>query len=87
MKSKSHAIIRLALHLEDRELVYFVENDIEQAVDRHSNRDTMLTAWFELNKRNLNARQYLYHEIPYHYMFGKNQWKPRKQGGDFNTHL
>ena len=82
MKSKSHSIVRLALHLEDRELVYFDENGIEQAVDRHANRDTMLTAWFELNKHDINARQFLYSEIPYHYVFEKNQWKPRKQGGD-----
>lgn len=41
----------------------------------------MLTAFFILNRDNPEARQYLYQEIPYHFVYNKNlhMWTPRQR--------
>ena len=45
--------------------------------------DAHLTACFKLNTTFVEARQYLYADIPKHYTFNKKTgvWKPRKLGG------
>jgi len=81
MYFQSHTIQRLAVHVEDGQLAYFQEGK-EAAVDfRH----TTLTAWFQLNAEDENARQYLYMEIPEHYVWKgtDRRWRPRQLGGDF----
>ena len=65
MHERSHAVIRLAIHLPDEQLVYFQEGDEETAVSRAHDRQTHLTALFKLNRLDENARQYLYTEIPF----------------------
>ena len=44
------------------------------------NTETTLTAWFELNKRDPEASQYLYSEIPEHYAYNRKlkKWVKRK---------
>lgn len=42
----------------------------------------MLEAYFKLNKDNPPAREFLYSEIPLHYVYGRNEWKPRQRGGN-----
>ncbi|KMQ90800.1 hypothetical protein RF55_9409 [Lasius niger] len=81
---KSHTIIRLAVHLPNRQMVYFRAGNEEQAAQRELNRDTTLTAWFKLNQSDENAVQFLYTDIPYHYIYDKKEtkWKPRKKGGE-----
>jgi hypothetical protein len=76
----SHSIFRLAIHLEDMQSVYFIQGQEEQALAAEAVRYTSLTGWFELNKRDLNARKYLYHEIPEHYTWHKDRrtWAKRK---------
>ena len=34
--------------------------------------NTTLTSWFDLNNTDHAAKQYLYNEIPNHYVFDKN---------------
>ncbi|KAH9403383.1 hypothetical protein TYRP_015268 [Tyrophagus putrescentiae] len=45
----SHAVIRLDVHLEERQQVYFADG--QEAQVARPNRKTTLTAWFELNQR------------------------------------
>ncbi|MCP4486968.1 MAG: hypothetical protein GY820_06565, partial [Gammaproteobacteria bacterium] len=80
MHEKSHAIIRLAVHLPSEQVVYFREGEEEAALDSTMQRKSTLTAWFALNRVDQQAREFLYHEIPEHYVFDrKGEWKPRKQ--------
>ncbi|XP_024889920.1 uncharacterized protein LOC112466196, partial [Temnothorax curvispinosus] len=81
---KSHTVIRLAVHLPNRQMVYFRAGNEEQAAQRELTRDTTLTAWFKLNQSDENAVHFLYTDIPYHYIYDKKEtkWKPRKKGGD-----
>ena len=39
----------------------------------------MLLAFFELNKKDEFARDYLYEEIPLHYIFEHGVWRDRKR--------
>ena len=69
MHEQSHTICRLAIHLPDQQRVYFRAGEEAEAVDRESSRKTHLTAWFQLNMEDESAREYLYTEIPQHYVF------------------
>jgi len=80
LHDKSHAIIQLAVHLPNLQPVYFTEGNEQQALERAAVKDTTLTAWFQLNSRNPDARQYVYHDIPQHLVFERNgTWKRRLQ--------
>lgn len=85
MNDKSHAVFRLPVHLQDRQPVFFEAGQEEDAVNRHRQRNTMLTAWFLLNREDPQARQYLYTEVPLHYVFEDNIrdaryiWKQRQR--------
>ncbi|XP_065317560.1 uncharacterized protein LOC135925912 [Gordionus sp. m RMFG-2023] len=79
MHDRSHAVIRLGIHLPLQQPVYFTAGHERDALLRSENKHTTLTAWFELNKTDLNARQYLYGEIPYHYVFTNYHLKLRKK--------
>ena len=63
-------------------MVYFQKGCEEQAAERGIN-DTQLTAWFKLNQEDMDARKYLYTDIPIHYIFDSHnkRWQPRKRGG------
>ena len=81
MHDKSHAIVRLAVHLPHQQPVYFAEGNEQQALEAASRKDTTLTAWFALNSKDSNARKYHYHDIPEYYVFERNgSWKKRIQG-------
>lgn len=58
----------MPVHLPGRQIVSFdVPADIGEAME--SGGKTMLTEYFTLNQNDLSARQYLYLEIPQHYVF------------------
>jgi hypothetical protein len=81
LHDKSHSIIRLAVHLPNLQPVYFSEGNEQNALQRAATKDTTLTAWFQLNRQDPDARQYLYHDIPQHFVFDRyGQWKRRQQG-------
>ena len=69
MHEQSHTIIRLSIHLPDQQRVYFRAGEEAEAVDRESSRRTHLTAWFQLNNEDPNAREFLYTEVHHHYVF------------------
>ncbi|CAF0898016.1 unnamed protein product [Rotaria sordida] len=72
LHDKSHAIVRLAVHLPNQQPVYFAEGNERQALERAAMKDTTLTAWFKLNSKDPDARQYLYHDIPQYFVFERN---------------
>ena len=84
MHDRSHAVYRLAIHLPEEQLVYFQDGEEELAASRAAARKTHLTAWFQLNIEDNEARQYLYSELPYHYVFDQRSasWKKRQKGAD-----
>ena len=81
MQEKSHAIIRLPIHLLNEQQIYFQEGGEEEAVKTAQERNTCLTAWFKLNQRDESARTILYHEIPLEYRFDRpsSTWKKRQK--------
>ena len=80
MHYKTHAIIRLAVHLENMQMVHFHQGQEIPALKKAKNEDTTLTAWFKLNQKNEEAKQYLYHEIPEHFTFtADKKWKTRER--------
>ncbi|KAK0401769.1 hypothetical protein QR680_015960 [Steinernema hermaphroditum] len=54
--------------------------DNARVMERAEESETTLTAWFALNQRDPNARQYLYGDIPRHYTWNKKdkKWQPRQ---------
>ncbi|XP_053100132.1 uncharacterized protein LOC128322591 [Hemicordylus capensis] len=84
MHYQSHTIHRLAVHLPDKQSVFFNPNDISTAAQRASNRDTHLTAWFKLNQQEQEARSILYLDIPFYYVFDSANctWKLRQRGAE-----
>ena len=84
MHHQSHTIVRLAIHLQDQQNVYFTQGQVETALINASKRDTHLTAWFKLNETDVDARHLLYSDIPSHFTFDSTsrKWKKRCKGGD-----
>ncbi len=68
-------VVRLQVHLPDEQLITYDENDSpEEVLAAAEARTTTLLQWFELNKRDPNACQYLYQETPAHYTWNKRKW-------------
>ena len=86
MHHQSHTVIRLGVHLPNYQAVYFQAGEEELALENVVENDTHLTAWFKLNRENQHAQQFLYPEIPCHFVFDqKNKiWKIRQtKASDF----
>ncbi|GFS55555.1 ATP-dependent DNA helicase [Trichonephila inaurata madagascariensis] len=75
MHEKSHTIIRLPVHLPSMQPVYFFDDEERQALERAAQRNTMLIAWFELNRTDPDANRYLYADIPKHFVWKNNKWE------------
>ena len=75
MHEPSHTIYRLAIHLPEQQRVYFRQGEEAAALERARTRKTHLTAWFQLNEDDPDARQYLYTEVPQHYVFNERSKK------------
>uniref|UniRef100_A0ABD2WQT2 ATP-dependent DNA helicase n=1 Tax=Trichogramma kaykai TaxID=54128 RepID=A0ABD2WQT2_9HYME len=77
MNDISHAIIRLAIHNEDEQNVYFKDGCETEVLTK--NVETTLTSWFTLNKEDPKANNLLYTDIPYQYVYENKKWKTRKR--------
>lgn len=82
MHDRSHNVCRLPVHLPNQQTVFFEQGNETAAL--LISKDTMLESWFKLNTKDPVANQWLYTEIPEHYVYdGKNRiWKTRQRGGD-----
>ena len=76
------AVMRLHIHLPRQQtFIYDPTRDPEDLRDEADRTQSTLLQWFELNRRDINARKFLYHEIPEHYSW-KNElqmWMPRQK--------
>ena len=71
MHELSHVIYRLPVHNENEQNIYFKDGCENEVINK--NLSTPLTAWFELNKNDEVAHQYLYLDIPNYYIKKKNK--------------
>ena len=70
MRSQDPPVMRLDTHLEDQNSIIYNDND-KMSNFQTKQRNTKLTAWFELKKTDISAKDILYHDIPKYYV-----WKP-----------
>ena len=82
MHDRSHAVMRLNVHLPNQQTVVFEAGHEEEALLAAQTGKTKLERWFSLNENDEEARQWLYTDIPYHYTFTKGHWQQRKRGGN-----
>ncbi|XP_015124346.1 uncharacterized protein LOC107046271 [Diachasma alloeum] len=71
LQDKSHSVMRLPVHLPNQQNVTFIDTADEGAIQDALEKTTMLTDYFALNQRDLEARKFTYAEIPSHYVFKK----------------
>jgi hypothetical protein len=70
LDDKSHAVTRLDLHLPDQQAIYYKPGeDVKKRLQAAGTKHTKLTAWFELNKVDADAKEYYYYQIPEFYTF------------------
>lgn len=76
----SHTIVRLPVHLENYQNVYFTPGQEQERAQNAALARTKLTAFFALNTSDVEARQYLYHDIPVHYTWDtqRRRWNRRR---------
>ncbi|GBM94812.1 hypothetical protein AVEN_69364-1 [Araneus ventricosus] len=82
MHEKSHVMIRLPVNLSEMQPVYFYDDEERQALARAAQRNTMLTAWFKLNRTDPDANRYFYVDIPKHFVWMNFNWERRARFGD-----
>jgi len=80
MHEEYPSVIALTVHLPNEQYVIYNEN--QSAENILNNKETTLTEYFELNKNDPEARNYLYTEIPKHYIWQKKKWIKRKRKSD-----
>uniref|UniRef100_A0A7I4YNI1 ATP-dependent DNA helicase n=1 Tax=Haemonchus contortus TaxID=6289 RepID=A0A7I4YNI1_HAECO len=96
MQGRSHAIVRLAVHLPELQDVQFVQGQEQQYLAQAQRTFTTLTAFFELNRLynemhesgqasdfRVDPRNIYYYQIPEHFTFDpRHGWTPRMRGGN-----
>ncbi|GBN23043.1 hypothetical protein AVEN_125439-1 [Araneus ventricosus] len=82
MHDRSHAVMRLPVHLPNQKRVTFKDGHEEEALEAARSRQTMLETWFQLNQSDPDAQTLLCTEIPYNYVYDRNNWKRLKRGGN-----
>jgi hypothetical protein len=82
MNDRSHSILRLPVHLPDKQTVHFQSGQHAEAIQRAQQRDTKLTAFFKLNT--LQQTQFCYNEVPNHFVWNSTgtKWVSRKRCGE-----
>ncbi|XP_044578963.1 uncharacterized protein LOC123261436 [Cotesia glomerata] len=71
LQDKSHSIIRLPVHLPNEQSITINDNCTKEELQEALEKKSMLIDFFKLNERDPNARQYVYGDIPNHYVFKK----------------
>lgn len=82
MHDRSHSVMRLPIHLPNQQRITFEEGNEEEAIVAAQTRTTKLESWFNLNSVDPTAQEYLYTEIPNHFVYVKNNWQRRLRGGE-----
>lgn len=85
LQDKSHSITRLPINLPNQQNITISDDCNENELSEALQKQTMLIEYFSLHKSDLNTRQYLYSDIPYHYLSTKqngstvSSWQLRKK--------
>ncbi|EOA28676.1 hypothetical protein CARUB_v10024900mg [Capsella rubella] len=77
------AVTRLSLHLPNQQRITYPEGArLEYILSKEGIDKTMLTEWFEMNKRCPEARKLTYIQFPTYYVWDSDgkMWSERKQG-------
>ena len=81
-------VICLDIHLPNHERMIFDPTlSVEEIIEHTHVQHTTLTAWFLLNETDHAARQYLYTDIPEHYVWNATlkRWIKRSRNGRFSV--
>lgn len=68
MHEKSHTVYHLPIHLPGDQQVCYQQGEARQTAEKALHRETLFTAWFLLNRDDVNARHHLYCHIPQYYV-------------------
>jgi hypothetical protein len=79
MHDRSHSVVRLDLHLPEDEYVIFNQQDDLRRVAARGPPVTTLTAWFQLNRQDPEARNLLYIDVVERYRWHQKAWKKRSR--------
>jgi len=85
MHEESPNIVRLQVHLPIQQLITWNEDEtpaVQTVIEEQGAKDTTLTAYFKANAQYPEARDLLYQDYPFKFVWIHNsrKWKPRKQG-------
>jgi len=78
--SMSPPILQMQVHLEGMHMVAYKSTDnLNNVAQSEKSQRSMLTEYFNVNRSNPAACQYLYREFPEHFTWNKSKkfWKPR----------
>ena len=81
MRHSTFSVDRLPIHLPDMQSVFFIPGEEDEALREALEKDSKLTAFFDLNSNDPHARQFLYADIPLHYRWDTDTdtWKRCKR--------
>ncbi|GBM73817.1 hypothetical protein AVEN_80246-1 [Araneus ventricosus] len=82
MHDRSHALMRLPVHLLNQKRVTCKDGHEEEALEAARSRQMMIESWFKLNQSDPDDQTLLYTDIPYNYVYDRINWKRRKRGGN-----
>ena len=84
MQGRSHAVVRLAVHLENEHDVMFIDGGEEEARIEGANASTTLTAWMQYNTDQNDSRHLHYAEFPKFFRWHRDTkiWTRRVHGPD-----
>lgn len=82
MHGRSHTVVNLDVHLENRQFIYFKsDTNVSSIEDQY--RTTKLIEFFKLcSTINSKASTLLYHEMPQHYTWKGKFWQARQRSGE-----
>jgi len=78
--SMSPPVLQMQVHLEGMHMVAYKSTDnLNNVAQSEKSQRSMLTEYFNVNRSNPAACQYLYREFPEHFSWNKSKkfWKPR----------
>jgi hypothetical protein len=78
MHDRSHAVIRLPVHLHQQQRITFEVGNEQETINQAQSGSTKLTTWFKLNRNDPTANQLIYREIPLKYVYKTSSWTKRQ---------
>lgn len=77
MHDRSHCVVRLPVHLPNRQQVYFEAGNEKEALVTAQNGRTKLESWFQLNIEDPEARLLFYTDITLNYVYLRNKYQKK----------